>query len=75
MTMALSDPDAARLASLQAAYDKLITGAKVARVVFPDGRPSNTLAGEMTKLKKEIDQLMAAGSTSGNRRGALRFIV
>jgi hypothetical protein len=73
--MALSDSDAARLASLQAACDKLITGAKVARVVFPDGRTVEYGAGDMTKLKQEIDQLNAAGSTSGNKRGALRFTV
>lgn len=70
--MALSDADTARLASLRSAYDALISGAKVAKVnAF--GRQVEYAQADMERLKAEIDQLVAADSTTGNRRGALRF--
>jgi hypothetical protein len=57
-----------RLASLQAAHNKLITGAKVARLVFPDGRTVEYGAGEMKKLKQEIEQLTRSPQGCSMRR-------
>lgn len=74
--MALSDADAARLASLKAAYDALISGVRVARVRTTAGREVEYGQGDVAALKREIDQLEAlATSTTGARRGALRFQV
>jgi hypothetical protein len=73
--MALSAPDADRLAKLQAAYDALLTGAKETSVKFADGRGVDYAAGDMTKLKSEIDQLNAKASPRGRSRGAIGFRV
>jgi len=74
--MALSADDAARLASLKAAYDKLIAGGQVQRVRNASGREVEYGRGDVEALKREIDQLEGlAASTSGARRGALRFQV
>lgn len=73
--MALSDADAARLASLQAAYDRLIKG-EAAASVMSGGRRVDYAKAEETTIKSEIDRLMAAaGSHSGRTRGAVRFRV
>lgn len=74
--MALSDADAARLALLQAAYDKLISGQRVARVRTSAGREVEYGQGDTAALKREIDQLVALqASTTATRRGALTFQV
>jgi hypothetical protein len=75
--MALSADDAARLASLKAARDQLIAGAKpngpVGRPPEGDGRRATP-----TRLEAEIDQLEAADLRADGRirrRGSLRFTV
>lgn len=71
--MALSNADTARLATLQAAYDKLITGSATASVMS-GGRRVDYAKADETTIKSEIDKLTAAaGSPSGRTRGAVRF--
>lgn len=70
--MALTTEETARLASLTAAYDRLIGGSAVAKV-SAFGRTVDYAQADMARLKAEIDQLSAAASDTGNRRGALRF--
>jgi hypothetical protein len=73
--MSLTEADAARLAMLQAAYDKLIAGTQVAAVRFADGRSVNYTAGDLAVLKAEIDKLNAAAANPCRSRGAIRFNV
>lgn len=74
--MALTEAEAARLAALQAAYDKLISGVRVARVRTAAGKEVEYGQGDVDALKREIDQLAGQqASPTGNRRGALRFQV
>lgn len=71
--MALSTADAARLASLQAAYDKLIAGSAVASVASGD-KKVDYAKGDVATLKAEIDSLNAkAAASCGRTRGAVRF--
>lgn len=71
--MSLSADDAARLASLQGAYDKLIKGEATASVMS-GGRRVDYAAGDKQKVKDEIDRLNAAASAPrGRTRGALGF--
>lgn len=72
--MALTSEQTTRLASLTAAYDRLIAGEAVAKV-SAFGRTVDYSQADMTRLKAEIDQLSASASDTGNRRGALRFRV
>ena len=71
--MALTTEDAARLADLRAAYDKLIKGEKVASVTA-FGRRKDYAQADLKRLKDEIDDLAAqAATTTGRRRGAIGF--
>ncbi len=73
--MALTAQDAATLASLQSAYDKLISGQSVASVQEGQSR-TQWAAGDADKLKARIDALNAsAASPTGRARGALSFRV
>lgn len=73
--MALSDADAARLVTLQAAYDALISGQALARVEW-NGRVTSYNKGDTASLLATINALKAqeaASSASGRRAGAIRF--
>lgn len=71
--MALSTEDAARLASLKAAYDLLITGAHVA-LAMSGGRQVRYGVGDIPRLRAEIDRLEAlAANPTGRQRGAMKF--
>jgi hypothetical protein len=71
--MALSATDAARLASLLAARDKLIAGDKRSRVTYGSTTVEYSQA-DMTRLDSEISRLQAMDDTSSQRRGgAIRF--
>ena len=70
--MALSTQDAATLVSLQAAYDKLISGQAVA-VVQENGSKTEWAKGDVAALKARIDSLNAAASPTGRARGAIGF--
>ena len=54
--MALSDADAARLASLQAAYDRLITGSAIAEVEYA-GEKRRFAPADVPVLRQEIARL------------------
>lgn len=76
--MALDPTQTARLASLQMAYDQLITGSAVAMVQTGGltGRKVQYGPGDIARLKDEIDTLtaLAASSAANPRtRGAVRF--
>lgn len=71
--MTLSTADTTRLATLRTAYDKLLTGSKTVRVSSPDGSSVEYGQGDATRLKVEIDQLVAQSATCGRTRGALKF--
>lgn len=72
--MALSTEDAARLASLKLARDRLISGGQVAKVTS-GGRTVEYSQADMSRLDGEICALEASAATSGpvRRRGALGF--
>lgn len=71
--MALSTSEATRLAGLQAAYDKLISGSAVASVASGD-RKVDYNKGDVTNLKAQIDMLTAKSTAPcGRSRGAVRF--
>lgn len=74
--MALSVADAARLASLQAALDKLMTGQQVAKVqsagrMVEYGKPDMpTLRAEIQAL---VDKSLTVSTAPARQRGGLRF--
>jgi|WetSurMetagenome_2_1015567.scaffolds.fasta_scaffold434306_2 hypothetical protein len=68
--MALTTDELARLAALRKAYDDLITGKKVTRVSI-GGRLVEYGAGDMARIKQEVDSLSA--KNMGRTRGAVRF--
>lgn len=71
--MALSASDAARLATLQAALDALISGARVAKITV-NGKTTEYSKGDVAELKSQIQILQAAAaSSSGRTRGAIGF--
>lgn len=70
--MALSTSDQARLASLRAARDLLISGKAVAEVQS-GGRSKKFAQADMGELRDEIRGLEALSSTSGRLRGAITF--
>lgn len=70
--MALSSGDQARLDSLRAARDLLISGKAVAEVQS-GGRSKKFAQADMAELKDEIRGLEAAASSSGRLRGTLKF--
>ncbi|HYD26980.1 gpW family head-tail joining protein [Brevundimonas sp.] len=71
--MALSTEDAARLASLKAARDRLISGSQVESVTA-HGRRVDYGAADLNRLDAEICALEAEGaSRTGRRRGAIGF--
>ena len=71
--MALTSEEELRLAKLQAAYDKLISGQAVAEVQS-DGETLKYTAGNFAHLKAAIDALNAKkASSTGRTRGAIRF--
>jgi hypothetical protein len=73
--MSLSTDDQARLASLRAARDKLLTGTNTVRVSSDAGDVVYG-TGDLANLRAEIQQLEAKDtSTTGRTRGALRFRV
>lgn len=69
--MALSDADTARLASLRAARDKLITGTAIAEVEYNGTRRSYARA-DMQALADEITALEAGFATDRPRYGTVR---
>jgi hypothetical protein len=75
--MALSDADAARLASLQGAYDKLISGQAVAKVQSAGGRMVEYGKADIATLRQEIDGLKAAAAAPSScpprTRGSITF--
>lgn len=71
--MALSAADTARLTALRAAYDKLISGDKVAKVTSSAGRSVDYHQADLERLKGEIDSLVAQDSSSGRKRGSVTF--
>jgi len=75
--MALSDADAARLAALKAARDRLASGASL-QEVQSGGRLQKFFPGDIARLDADIDALTAAANSSTGavrRRGVLRFRV
>lgn len=70
--MALSPADQARLDSLRAARDLLISGRAVAEVQS-GGRSKKFAQADMDELRDEIRGLEARSSTSGRLRGAISF--
>lgn len=74
--MALTSDEATRLANLQAAYDKLISGQQVVLAMTGGltGRRVQYGLGDIPTLKAEIEILIAKrDSRTGRTRGALRF--
>lgn len=71
--MALSSAEQARLDSLKAARDLLISGRGVAEVRSSTGRSKKFAPADMDDLKSEIRALEAKASTSGRLRGAITF--
>lgn len=69
--MALSDADAARLAALQAARDKLIMGVAVAEIEYNGERRSFAKA-DLQTLKDEIAALTAGFGTNRPLYGTVR---
>lgn len=70
--MSLSADDAARLAALKSAYDKLISGSAVASV-SSGGRRVEYSKGDIATVKAEIEALEAKCSSGRRQRGAVRF--
>jgi len=70
--MALSPSDQARLDSLRAARDLLMSGRAVAEVQS-GGRSKKFAQANMDELKDEIRGLEARSSSSGRSRGAITF--
>ncbi len=70
--MALSSSDQARLDSLRAARDHLISGRAVAEVQS-GGRSKKFAQADMDELKAEIRGLEVRSSSSGRSRGAVTF--
>lgn len=71
--MALSDADAARLASLKAKRDALIGGGQV-RKIQHGPRSKEFSDGDPDKLQAEIDRLEAQAATGcSRRRGPITF--
>jgi hypothetical protein len=71
--MALSPADAARLSSLFAARDSLISVVAVAEVEYAGQRTVYAKA-DLARLDREIQELQtAAASPTGRTRGAIRF--
>lgn len=69
--MALSDADAARLAALQAAYDKLISGQAIAETEYNGERRSFSRA-DMQGLRDELAALSSGIATTRPRYGTVR---
>lgn len=74
--MALTTDDVARLASLKAARDAILTGKKPNKVQS-GGRLVEYGPGDVARLDGEIAGLESAAASGGSvrRRGALRFRV
>jgi hypothetical protein len=71
--MALTADEAARLATLRAAYDRVITGGQVVRVEF-NGRLTAFGPGNAAALLAEIQKLeVNEASPTARRRGAIGF--
>jgi len=70
--MALTAEQQARLDSLKAARDRLISGQAVAEVQS-GGRSKKYAAADMTSLKSEIRALEAEAVSSGRRGRAITF--
>lgn len=70
--MALSPTDQARLDGLQAAYDRLISGAATASVQS-SGRKVEYARGDVERLRSEISALSALAVSGSRTRGAVRF--
>jgi gpW protein len=69
--MALSDADTARLASLQGALDKLITGTAIAEVEYNGERRLYSKA-DLPTLRDEIANLSSGVATTRARYGTVR---
>lgn len=74
--MALSDADAARLASLRTARDNLISGQAVSKITS-GGRTVEYGPADLQRLNGDISALEAAEARNGTvrRRGPIRFAV
>lgn len=72
--MPLSTEDAARLANLKLARDRLISGDQVSKVTS-GGRTVEYGQADMTRLDGEIDSLetAATSTTPRRKRGAITF--
>lgn len=71
--MALTSDETTRLATLQSAYDALISGKNTVKFMA-GGRMREWGQGDKVRLKAEIDVLIAKrDSTTSRTRGALRF--
>lgn len=71
--MSLSPEDSARLATLKAARDKLLTGQNVVRAQY-NGFDTQFGPGDLERIEGEIEKLerLAAGKPN-KRRGAFGF--
>lgn len=70
--MPLTLQEEARLARLEAAYEKAISG-QHAKVTQSGGRRVEFAEVDLGKLKAEIEGLQAKATAGGRQRGALRF--
>ncbi|MDR7232285.1 hypothetical protein J2X45_003391 [Caulobacter sp. BE264] len=70
--MPLTLQEEARLARLEAAYEKALSGQR-AKVTQSGGRRVEYGDVDLTKLKAEIEGLQAKATDGGRQRGALRF--
>lgn len=69
--MALSDADAARLITLQAAYDKIMTGQSIAEVEY-NGEKRVYGRADMQRLSDEIAALSSGVASVRARYGTVR---
>lgn len=72
--MPLTADEATRLATLQAQYDKIISGQNPTLIAEGQSR-TQFGAGDTDKLKQEIEALQAKAALDGSERGAIRFSV
>lgn len=72
--MARTAEEDAQLAALREARRKLISGEMVAKVTS-GGRTVEYAKGDLADIKGEIAELEAIGTTTGRRRGPIRFFI
>lgn len=70
--MPLTLQEEARLARLEAAYERALSGQHV-KVTQSGGRRAEFADVDLAKLKAEIDGLQAKATAGGRQRGAVRF--